>query len=239
VIKYLIEIKNRAFLLLFTYLFLVVAIYYYKEIILFLIIQSKTKFDYTSSDYFIFTDVTEIFSVYIKLILFFSTQIIIIFLLYHFIVFLIPALFNNESFYLKIFFKLFLFIWAFSAIISTKVLIPVTWDFFLSFQKLVIQTTSLNIYFEAKLLEYFYFYAYFYFITIIYFQIGILLFLILNYFNISLLIIKKFRKVNYFFFVLMSTILCPDMNSQLIISFIVILNYEIFIFIFCFSKATS
>jgi sec-independent protein translocase protein TatC len=238
-IKYLLEIKNRFFLLLVTYLFLVFAIYYYKEIIIFLIIQSKTKFDHTNFNYLIFTDVTEIFSVYIKLILFFSTQVIIIFFFYHVIVFLTPALFKNESFYLKKIFKLIFFIWLFSAFISTKILIPITWNFFLSFQKLIIQTTPLNIYFEAKIIEYFYFYIYFYFLSLIYFQIGIILFLIFNYFSISLPIIKKFRKVNYFSFILTSTILCPDINSQLMLSFIIIISYEIFIFIFCFSKVTN
>lgn len=238
-LKYFLEIKNRFFLLLITYFTTLTTIYYYKEIILFLIIQSKTKFDYTNLNYFIFTDVTEIFSVYIILILFLSIQIVILFVFYHIIIFFTPALFKKEYLYLNFFFKLFFSLWVFSVFISTKILIPVTWDFFLSFQELIIKTTSLNIYFEAKIIEYFYFYIYLYSLSIIYFQIGIMLFVVFNYFNISLLIIKKFRKVYYFSFILASTFLCPDINSQLFISSVIILSYEVFIFIFLFYQKFS
>lgn len=235
-LKYFSEIKNRFFLLSITYLTVILTVYFYKEIIIFLIIQSKSKFDLNNLDYFIFTDVTEIFSVYIKLILFSSTQIITVFFLYHLILFFIPALFKKEYFFIKFFFKLFFLVWIISSLIAIKILIPLSWNFFLSFQELIVQTTSLNIYFEAKIIEYFYFYIYFYYLTFIYFQMGTLLIIIFNYFHVNLQIIKKFRKVYYFILILTSTFLCFDINSQLFFSFLSILSYEIFIFIFCLNK---
>lgn len=234
-IKYLVELKNRLFLLSLLYLSTITILYYYKEVILFLIVQPKWK---TSTEislyYFIFTDVTEIFSVYIQLILFISFQIFMLFFFYQLYIFLIPALFKLEYFYFKSFIKIISLTWFFSLIISNYYIIPFSWDFFLSFQHLIIDK-SFNIHFEAKLNEYFSFYISFYYICFFYFQFSVLLFFCLQYVNKDLKNIKKFRKLYYFCFVLLSTFLCPDFLTQLLLSVILIFCYEVLLLLFLFN----
>lgn len=235
-LKYFIEIKNRFLLLCLTFVSCLIITYLYKEILIFLMIQSKDKFDPTIFTYFIFTDVTEIFNIYIKLVFFMSVQIILLYLCYHTFIFFVPALYKKEYAFLNLFIKLCYFTWLISSWISIKILIPLTWNFFLSFQELITKTTLLDIYFEAKLIEYFQFYIYLYFLSILYFQIGIILLIIFNYSNITLYHIKKFRKIYYFSFIITSTLLTPDILSQCILGCIMIISYELFILIFLFYK---
>lgn len=235
-IKYFIELKNRFLLLCLTFISCLLIIYLYKEILIFLIIQSKDNFDPTILNYFIFTDVTEIFNIYIKLIIFIILQILFLYFLYHMFIFFVPALFKKEYIFLNLVIKLCYFTWVLSSYISIKVLIPITWNFFLSFQELIAKITLLDIYFEAKLLEYFNFYIYLYFLSILYFQIGMILLIIFNYSNINLYDIKKFRKIYYFSFMITSTLLTPDIISQLIVSITIIVSYEFFIIIFLLHK---
>lgn len=95
--KYLLELKNRFILLFLSWVSVIFVSYFYKETLLFLFIEPDylfITFNIKSPfSYFIFTDIFEIFSVYIQLILFVSLQVLFIFLLYHFFVFLIPGLF--------------------------------------------------------------------------------------------------------------------------------------------------
>ena len=77
--NYFLEIKNRFFLIFIVWLSIILTSYLYKEIILFSIIQrniSKNINHQIDIFYFIFTDVTEILSVYLKLITFLNLQII-------------------------------------------------------------------------------------------------------------------------------------------------------------------
>jgi sec-independent protein translocase protein TatC len=60
------------------------------------------------------------------------------------------------------------------------------------------------------------------------FQITILFFVFIDLFKTNLLIIKKLRKVAYFFFFLFSTISTPpEILYQLIVSICMIMIYEI------------
>ena len=64
--KYFIEIRNRLLLLLLTWLSTILISYLYKEILLFSIVQPNIVFNFSNGStffYFIFTNVTEIFSV--------------------------------------------------------------------------------------------------------------------------------------------------------------------------------
>jgi Sec-independent protein secretion pathway component TatC len=237
-IKYILEIKNRLFFLFLTYCSIILVTYFYKEILLFLIIKPNYTFNKKSVNlyYFIFTAVTEIFSVYIQLIFFIGFQFFLIFLFYHMFIFFSSALFKKEYILLKIIFKNIVLIWMLSSFISHYIIIPGTWNFFLSFQDLIIKTDSFSIHFEAKIMEYLYFYIYLYYICCIYFQVVTLFFFFLNYINISLKSVKKYRKLYFFGFVIFSTLLSPDVISQILVSFILIVVYEIFIIFIIFSK---
>jgi sec-independent protein translocase protein TatC len=234
--KYLLEIKNRFFLLFLTYSSTIIVSYCYKDILLFTIVQPRNilnekKFTFF---YFIFTDVTEIFYVYVKLIIFSSFQIIALFILYHFYLFISPALFKNEYQYLKSLIKMIVFFWFLSLIVANYLVIPFSWNFFLSFQELIIDK-SFNIHFEARLSEYFNFYLSLYYVCGFYFQFFVLFFFILNYFNTNFQNIKKFRKIYYFCFICGSSLICPDLISLILLSFVFIIIYELFLLVFLFN----
>lgn len=239
-IKYLIEFKNRLFFLVLLYLSTSVSLYLYKEILLFLLVQPKWKVtnDKFNLVYFIFTDVTEIFSVYIQLILFITFQLLVLFSAYHLYIFFIPALFKKEYTYFKIIIKVIFLTWFFSVLVSNYYIIPFSWDFFLSFQNFITDK-SFNIHFEAKLSEYFSFYISFYYICFFYFQFSVLIFFCLQNFNKELKNIKKFRKLYYFCFVLLATFLCPDFLTQLLLSSVLIFIYEFLLMLFLFNYYKS
>lgn len=84
-------------------------LYFYKETILFTVIKHNSfqlKENQVEMFYFIFTDITEILTVYLKLITFFSFQTIFICLIYHTFIFLTPALFKSEYLFLKLILKI-------------------------------------------------------------------------------------------------------------------------------------
>jgi sec-independent protein translocase protein TatC len=239
--KYLSEAKNRLFLLIFTWLSCFLVGYFYKETLLFVFVQPQMYKDTgtcPSAFYFIFTDVTEIFSVYIKLINFISVQLTLLYILHHLFIFFSPAMYYKEYFYLNLVLKIILLIWCFSIVMLTQILIPLTWKFFLSFQYLT-STKSVNLHFEAKLNEYLIFYISLYYLCVFYCQIFTVFFLFLNYINANIRIIKKFRRLYYFFFLIFATLVSPpDIFSQFLISIIVILLYEVLIFTFLLRAVT-
>lgn len=238
-IKYLVEIKNRVFLLFISHIFLVLIAYYYKEILLFLIVSKQNsdigELNFYNVDlpfHFIFTDVTEVFSVYINLVIFISTQVTAVLFCYHTFLFLSPAMFSKEYKFLLLFIKVIFFIWFLSTLAANLIIIPVTWNFFLSFQDLI-TSKSFNVHFEAKLSEYVRFYISIYYICSLYFQLFVSIFFLFNYINTKINSIKKFRKMYYFGFVVFSTTISPpDVASQILLSFFFILAYELALFIF-------
>jgi sec-independent protein translocase protein TatC len=233
-LKYIIELRNRLLLLIITYFSSLFITYLYKDILLILIIKSNFLLHNSNfeSFYFIFTAVTEMFSVYIQLIFFINFQIGLIFIFYHLFIFFSFALFKKEYIFFKIVLKIVLFTWIFSSLLANYIIIPLTWNFFLSFQDLIITKNIVNIHFEAKIIEYFYFYINLYYTFNIYFQIIVCFILFLNYFNINLKNIKKYRKLYYFIFIMFSAILTLDVISQCLISVFFIIMYEILIFFF-------
>lgn len=234
-LKYLIEIKNRFVLLFVTWFSVLLVSYIYKEIILFAIVQTLNLDENSFFLYFIFTNITEVFSVYLRLVLFFSVQALVFYFIYHFFFFITPALYKKE--YLKCMFllKSFFFIWLISLVLANSILIPFTWNFFLSFQNLTADY-SFNLHFEAKLNEYIDFYISLCYLCIIYCNMFTLSILI-AFSTISNKMIKKFRKIYYYCFLIFSTIITPpEILSQLIIGLTTIVIYELFVFYKLFSK---
>jgi sec-independent protein translocase protein TatC len=225
--KYIIEIRNRGILVLLNWFIIIFISYFYKETLLYLVL--KSNLNNLSFNYFIFTNITEILSVYIKLIYFIANQISVFYICYHLIVFIAPALYHVEYEYLKWIFNLFLCFWLISLIFLNKILIIFAWNFFLSFhQSLTNQTIYL--YFEAKIIEFLDFYILLYYLCFF----NCLFFIILIFFSFyisgNLFLIKKSRKFLYFWFVFLSTIISPpDLISQLVLSVCFIIIFEIII----------
>jgi len=113
-IKYFLEIKNRVFLLLTTIFSTSLISYLYKETILFLITQPERlilKNSSYSTFYFIFTNVTDIISVYIQIIIFINFQMLLVFAIYHCFSFFSQAMFRFEYWFMFTILKVSLTVW--------------------------------------------------------------------------------------------------------------------------------
>lgn len=230
--KYYIEIKNRLLLLSVTWFSAVFVSYHYKEFLLFIIIQPIMNC-YNKKDfftYFIFTNVTEIFSVFIHVVMFFSNQVLILYFSYHLLVFISPGLFKTEYYTIKFLFKISAFLFCLLIIFFNLFLLPLSWDFFISFQEFV-SMKSIVLHFEAKLNEYVSFYLRFYLICIFYCLMIVFCIFFLNQIKSDLQILNKFRKSFYVLFMVISTLLTPpDIFSQLSVTILIIFCYECIVF---------
>ena len=228
-VKYLLEIKNRLILIFMVWFSTILISYFYKETILFSIIQQniyRTANHQIEIFYFIFTDVREILLVYLKLITFLNLQILCIYFIYHFFLFVIPALFKLEYLYLKWVIKTISLVYFISTIIVIFLLLPLTWKFFLSFQDLT-TNFSFYIYFEAKLINFLNFYTHYYYFYILYCQLFTFIFLFLNYIKINTNVIKKYRKLLYYFFLILLIFISPtEIFTQIFIFFLIIVFCE-------------
>lgn len=239
---YYLEIKNRIILILITWLFTLFTCYLYKEIILFFILNSTHFFQSTFENqmefnYFIFTDVTEIFYVYIDLVLFISNQVILFNFFYHFLMFLSPSLYKFEYNNLYFFTRISFFIFIISIIALNVFLMPLSWNFFLNFQNN--DLNSIPLFFEAKISEYLIYYINLYNLCLLNGQFSLFMLVYINSLSKNVIEIKKLRKFFYFLFFIISTLVTPpDVISQLVFSFILIFIYETIIFFKFISKST-
>lgn len=229
--KYVKELQNRFFLIILCWISIFLITYLYKEILLFELLKPTTGKPTIMFNNFIFTNVTELFSVYIELAVFISKQITLFYIFYHFFSFLSPGLYVHEYNLLKFFFKIIGTFWLIATMLYYCYLAPMIWNFFLSFQD-NLSKQQINIKFEAKISEYLNFFIEMYNVCNLQFTIFVFIILILNYYSDNKYLIKQFKKVLYFFFLLIATIVTPpDIFSQLIIYFGLILFFEIIIVI--------
>nr|BBC77510.1 Sec-independent protein translocase component TatC [Nitzschia sp. PL3-2] len=229
--KYYTEIKNRTLLVITAWIFSLIITYTYKEAILFILIDLNNSFiPVSTKPYFIFTNVTEIFSVYIELSIFLANQLTIIILVYQILMFFSLGLYQKEFKRLKFTIQLFIISWVVSSIALHQILIPLSWKFFLSFQNSLNLNQPISFFFEAKLVEYFNFFISLYYICLINCQAIAILIVILT--SLDKRLKKMFRKLFYLIFVVFSTIITPpDVLSQICISGILIIIYELSILI--------
>lgn len=144
---------------------------------------------------------------------------------------MIPAFFNTEYLNFKLTFKIIILFYFKSIIFFNYILLPITFNFFLSFKKVTINN-SFCLYFEAKIVEYLTFFIVLYYSSFLYFQVFAIVFLLYNYFATPKLI-KKFRKLFYYFFlVLIFFIYSLELFIQITIFLIFILIYELIILFF-------
>jgi len=236
--KYYVEIKSRLFLIFLSWVFAVLACSIYKEILLFFVIKSTSPVISLSKNYvklyFIITDVKELFNVYFKLIFFVTNQLCTIIFFYQMFMFFYLGLYIKEYNKIKVVSKFLIIFFIFAILVSYFYIVPFSWYFFLSFQYKINNIQLFPFFFEAKISEYFDFVIQIYNTSLWSFQfIGIALFMLNNLFvEIKHKKIKLFRKFCYFLFFLFSTIITPpDLVSQVVVSFFLILIYEMFIFV--------
>ena len=231
--KYYKEIRNRFIITITAWGFCLGICYLYKETILFTLIILNSSFVNSSvKPYFIFTEVTEIFNVYLILALFIANQIGIFFLLYQSFMFLILGLYNFELIKIKFGFKIFIISWLFSLCLLYNLIIPFSWNFFISFQENSANTQPFSLFFEAKLIDYLRYFINIYYICLMSCQFLGILTIILTSLNEKLKQTKTFRKLFYLIFVAFSTIITPpDVISQICVSVSLITIYEVLLLI--------
>lgn len=218
--KYFFELKNRFLLIIFSWFIAVITCYGYKETLLFLLIKVNYILYDSSVFYFIATNLTDVFAVYLKLSYFVSNQLILVFLIYHFLIFLSPALYTHEYKRIKSTIIFWFFVMISCVLIFHFYVLPFAWYFFLNYQ-------SVNIFFEARINEYFSFYVTVYFGLMVIGHFFIAIFLILDFITNKVVFVKNYRKSCYFlFFVLGALITPPDVISQILFGFSCVLIYE-------------
>lgn len=229
--NYFIEIKHRSILLILSGISTFIISYYYKEIILFLLVKSNLKM--SENFYFITTNITEMLFIYIKLAYFNSFQFLCLFCIYHVFLFLMPGLYFKE--YKKIKLGVFLIIsnYLFIHHLYIKHIFPSIWCFLINYYQS--DNTIIKIYLESQITDYVQFYCSNFFILFLVSQAFILLFIyLLNKKNL-IFFIKKFRKFFYSFFLLQSTLLTPpDIFSQIFVGLALIFIYEFIIILSVF-----
>jgi sec-independent protein translocase protein TatC len=227
-LKYLLEIQNKLILSVIMFFSTLFTCYWYKDVLLFLLTQMHLS---DENLYFIFTDVTELFVIYIRLVFFFSIQLTIWYGLYQIFSFVRPALYPREFKFIKFFFYNAIFFWVLTGLLTSYILVPFGWNFFLGFQ------TYKGLYFEARLSEYFSFYLNVYFLCLIYCQLLSLMFFFLADIQRNYLYVRKYRKLYYYIFLLFSTCVTPpDLVSQLFTTTFVVIFYEVMLLLKLFSS---
>lgn len=231
------ELQYRIFLIFLNAISVAIVCFYYKNILLYSIISFSNNSKNSEAVCFIFTEVTEVFSVYIELVFFIVFQIIIITVLYHLLIFLSLGLYKTEHKKIKFVFKTFFFYWVFTIMLLNNVLVSLSWSFFSNFKEVNLDVPVLFLNFEAKISEYVTYYISFYYICFFNCCILTLLTLWVNYLSNELTKVKKLRKLFYFIFVILSTITTPpDVFSQVITSFFLIFCYEMLVLLKIFNK---
>ena len=205
-------------------MFTLLICYFYKEIVLFALINSSNY----AEQHFIFTDIGEIFYVYLQLTFFVTNQVTLIVLFYHTLIFLASGLYKSEYEKLQLAFTLCIFSWILSILLLNNIIIPVSWEFFLSFQ----ETDGLTFFFEAKIVEYLNYFTNLYYICFLNCQLLAVITLLLNNYSRNMNSARKFRKLFYMIFVIFSTLTTPpDIISQILMSVSLITFYEILLFL--------
>lgn len=221
---YFLEIKYRFFFFLFTWMMNSILLFLYKEQIIYFLANSQQVL----FPYFIATQLTEIFFVYCKLIIVLAFYFSFPILLLQFWFFLIPALYLYEYSLIKKFVIFSISFYFIATIVSYEIFLPYTWKFFSGFQ-LKGENSIVTIHLENRLADYLNFFLESFLLLNGFFHILLLGFGILQQFSLKILVVS--RKIIYFIFLLIATLFTPpDVTSQLIVTLLLIISYEIFLF---------
>lgn len=228
--RYYVELKSRTFLLLVASFSIILVSYLFKEVLLSIVVNSYTTSALLELPYFIFTDVVEVFNVYVCLIFFTVKHIVVFYFVYHSLLFVVPGLTKLEYSFLLALLRTSVFLFTVSIILFKKILFPFSWSFFFSFKDFVI-FKSLTLHFEAKLMDYVTFFCTIYFSCIFYFQFFLFPILFFTYLGKRLRVYKLFRKFLYYACIIFSTLVTPpDVTSQVVLSLTLIIGCEVLVY---------
>lgn len=236
VINYLYELKYYFFYNILILCFILIINFIYFNEIIFILLKPLLSINNISiinfnKNYLIFTGLTDILFIYIKIYFIICFYIYLPILILQFNKFLISGLYFSEKqflMYITFFFFILFFI---NNFIIYFVFIPKIWAFFLDFE-ILSNVKLFNLYFEGKINDY---------LSLIFtllFNINLCLnfpfiLIFLNYKNIiTLNIIKKKRKYLYFMLLIIASVLTPpDFISLFLLIILLYLLFEITYFI--------
>jgi len=232
-LQYISEFKNRILYFFLSLIFSIIICYIYKESILLWLSLPIIQLNSTKYFYFIYTNLTDIFWIYLHVIIFITSIIIIPFALLQIWFFFKHGLYKKEKRHIKKLSLITIITLFLLAYITYYYVIQYSWRFF--YEMSANQNIGLlNVHLEAKLNEYINFIFKLYFNSFLFAQTWISFF----YF---LIILKKkdlqilcyARKYVYVIIVIFSSLITPpDIFSQIIISLPFIILYEFFLLIF-------
>ena len=223
--KYILEIKNRAILIIVCWVISFAVCYFYKEALIFMLVKLSVQKKKLSLFYFISTDLTDVLSAYIELSYFISIQITVLIICYHILMFFSPGLFVYEYKRLKNMLLVSLSFVVISIFVFNVYVLPYVWSFFLSFSYK--SFFSISVFFESKVTEFVYLYKNFNYITILLGQFFSLFYFSSQYIENKRNFILQTRKTFYFIFlILATTITPPDIVSQLFLISVFVIIFE-------------
>ena len=230
--KYYLEIKNRLLLIFFTWISTLITCYCFKEPLLFVFIHLIKHYNpLECAPYFIFTNVSEIFQVYLQLTLFIANQTLILMIIYQILMFLTLGLYKFEYIQLRSVFQMLVLTWICSILLLKEFILPFSWSFFISFQNTNENFQPASFFFEARIIEYLNYLISLYYACFLNCQALLIIAFALNKISNKSKTVKTFRKLFYFIFIIFSTITTPpDITSQIIMSFSLVLLYECLLF---------
>lgn len=234
-LNHLTELRNRL-LLCFLFLFLCFIFYFYNSEILGNIL-SKPLFDTLESSEnkrMIFTGLPEVFVSYLKISIFASFITSFPFFILQLCLFISPALYKREKYFFIPIFILIPFLFFLGVIFSYFILVPLIWNFFVSFQSIG-NEQLFSVELESRFGEYMKLIMYLLFSGGFSFLFPIIL-LFLNKLNfLTLSTLKNQRKFFFIGILVFSAIFTPpDIISQIGIALPLYLFFEFTIFIISF-----
>jgi sec-independent protein translocase protein TatC len=223
-IKYLTEIKLRFFYIFFSFISSFIINYYYCEELLFIVIKPLLIYN----EYFIFTELSEIFFTYIEIVLIATFYFLFPLCCYHFWSFIECGLFYFERKLFKFLLLISLTLSILSIFFSYFIVIPQACFFFTHFEM-----TNSFILLEPRIYNYIIFISNILFNFILIAQLPLILII-----AIKLKIIKKInRRYSYFLAILIATLLStPDLISQLFLFIPIIFSFELILIILELNK---
>ena len=230
---YLLEIRNRIGLIILSWLLCFFVCYCYKETLLFLFVKPFIRL-YSrgvSTNYFIATNLTEIFSSYMLISFFIVNQLVLFFAISQLVLFFSPALYKYEYTKIRNFCLFSFLLWLLNILVLNSFIFSHVFTFFLSFQEQV-QNPTTSVHFEIRIIEYLTFYKKLFYFSAVVFQIFLFIFLLLNKLNNKENFLKNYRKLFFFSFFFIATLISPpDVFSQLFLGFGFIFIFELLIII--------
>ena len=228
--RYLKELKFRIYFVIANVGTTAFISYAYKDVLLFVLLKPNQQLsgnNWILLSYFIFTNITELFSVYTKIVFLTTLQVALFYFIYHILAFYSYASFKKEYFWN---FKLVcLLVTNLILVIAlfNYFIVPISWTFFFDFQRFI-SFNFIKLYFEPNINKYVDFCIYVHKTCLFYSQLFFLVAVFLNSQLHTKSYTKKFRKSYYFIFIFVATVVSPpEICGQIIVSLTFIILYEL------------